>query len=256
MCGIFGYVGPRTDAATIVFEGLKRLEYRGYDSWGVAAVAAKLTNPTNPTNVTNKIIVKKKTGKIGDATVSDMPASSFAFGHTRWATHGGVTEVNAHPHLDCTHSIAIIHNGIVENYEELKKRLLTKGHRFVSQTDTEVAVHLIEEYAKTMLFSKAVQKAFNEMEGLNAFIVMNTANNQFVAVRNGSPLVVGFGHQENYLASDAAAILPHTKQVHFLEDDEMALVSGRGVMIFNARTGDRVMPKKQTLTWSVTAAEK
>ena len=256
MCGIFGYVGPRTDAATIVFEGLKRLEYRGYDSWGVAAVAAKLTNPTNPTNVTNKIIVKKKTGKIGDATVSDMPASSFAFGHTRWATHGGVTEVNAHPHLDCTHSIAIIHNGIVENYEELKKRLLTKGHRFVSQTDTEVAVHLNEEYAKTMLFSKAVQKAFNEMEGLNAFIVMNTANNQFVAVRNGSPLVVGFGHQENYLASDAAAILPHTKQVHFLEDDEMALVSGRGVMIFNARTGDRVMPKKQTLTWSVTAAEK
>lgn len=247
MCGIFGYVGPRTDGATIVLEGLKQLEYRGYDSWGVAAV---------PAGASNKIVVKKKTGKIGEANVKDMPESSFAFGHTRWATHGGVSEVNAHPHLDCTGSIAIIHNGILENYEAIRQKLLAKGHHFVSQTDTEVAVHLIEEYAKSMLFSKAVQKAFNDMEGLNAFIAMNRNNHQFVAVRSGSPLVVGFGDGENFLASDAAAMLPLTRQVHFLEDDEMALVSARGVMMFNARTGARIKPHKQTLTWSVSEVEK
>ncbi|MBI5449395.1 glutamine--fructose-6-phosphate transaminase (isomerizing) [Candidatus Gottesmanbacteria bacterium] len=244
MCGIFGYVGPRTDGATIVLAGLKQLEYRGYDSWGVAVASP------------DKIVVKKKTGKIGEANVKDMPHSSFAFGHTRWATHGGVSEVNAHPHLDCTGTIAIIHNGILENYEVLKQKLLTKNHRFVSQTDTEVAVHLIEEYAKRMLFSKAVQQAFNDMEGLNAFIAMNRNNNQFVAVRSGSPLVVGFGNGENFLASDAAALLPYTRQVHFLEDDEMALVSAAGVMMFNARTGVRIKPQKQTLTWSVAEVEK
>ena len=188
--------------------------------------------------------------------MKDMPESSFAFGHTRWATHGGVSEVNAHPHLDCTGSIAIIHNGILENYEAIKQKLLAKGHHFVSQTDTEVAVHMIEEYAKSMLFSKAVQKAFNDMEGLNAFIAMNRNNHQFVAVRSGSPLAVGFGDGENFLASDAAAMLPYTRQVHFLEDDEMALVSARGVMMFNARTGARIKPHKQTLTWSVSEVEK
>jgi glutamine---fructose-6-phosphate transaminase (isomerizing) len=251
MCGIFAYVGPSKKATTTVLEGLKSLEYRGYDSWGVAAVPAIPGQAGD-----DKIVVKKKTGKIGLGNVDDMPESSFSFGHTRWATHGGVTDVNAHPHLDCSGQIAIIHNGILENYEEIKAKLLKRGHKFVSQTDTEVAVHLIEEYAKTMLFSKAVQKAFNEMTGLNAFIVMNTKVKQFIAVRNGSPLVVGFGHKENYIASDAAALLPHTKQVHYLEDDEMAIVSEKGVMIFNARTGDRVKPKKQTLTWSVTQVEK
>ncbi|HUD19029.1 MAG TPA: glutamine--fructose-6-phosphate transaminase (isomerizing) [Patescibacteria group bacterium] len=249
MCGIFGYVGESSKASKIVLEGLKSLEYRGYDSWGIAAVPLDKKK-------TSKIIVKKKTGKIGDATVDEFPPSSFAFGHTRWATHGGVTDVNAHPHLDCTGTIAIIHNGIVENYQELKAKLLKKGHKFISETDTEVAVHLIEEFAKTMLFSKAVQKAFNEMEGLNAFIVMNTKIEQFIAVRNGSPLVVGFGIEENLLASDAAALLPYTKQVHYLEDNEMALVSKKGIMIFNARTGDHIKPKKVLLTWSITQVEK
>jgi glucosamine--fructose-6-phosphate aminotransferase (isomerizing) len=246
MCGIFGYVGHKTTAPSIILSGLKSLEYRGYDSWGIAAVPQQ----------DSKIIVKKKAGKIGDATVSDFPSSRFAFGHTRWATHGGVSDINAHPHLDCTKTIAIIHNGIIENYQEIKEKLLKKGHRFVSETDTEVAVHLIEEYAKHMLFSKAVQKAFNEMTGLNAFIVMNSGANQFVAVRNGSPLVVGFGTGENFLASDAAALLPYTKQVHYLEDNQMAILSPRGVMMFNARTGERVRPKKQLLTWSTREVEK
>ena len=247
MCGIFGYVGPSKNATSIVLSGLKSLEYRGYDSWGIAAV---------PAADSSKIYVKKKTGKIGSATVDDIPESSFAFGHTRWATHGGVTDLNAHPHLDCTGTIAIIHNGILENYKEIKERLIKKSHIFKSQTDTEVAVHLIEEYAKTMLFSKAVQKAFNEMTGLNAFIVMNTKIKQFIAIRNGSPLVVGFGDKENYLASDAAALLPYTRQVHYLEDDEMAILSERGIMLFNARSGERRQPKKQTLTWSIAQVEK
>ncbi len=251
MCGIFGYIGPRSDAAKLVLEGLKRLEYRGYDSWGVAVVPQAQTKSQK-----SKILVKKKAGKIGSATVGDMPTGSLGFGHTRWATHGGVTDANAHPHLDCSGTIAIIHNGILENYESLKKRLVGLGHRFVSATDTEVAVHLIEEYAKTTMLSKAVQKAFNEMEGLNAFIVINSKDRQMVAVRNGSPLVVGYGAKENYLASDAAALLPHTRQVHFLEDDEMAIVNPDEVLLFNARDGSRHQPKKQTLTWSIAQAEK
>ncbi len=247
MCGIFGYVGNRTDAATIVFEGLKSLEYRGYDSWGVGVV---------PAASKTRIIVKKKIGKIGDASISELPTSHFAFGHTRWATHGGVTDTNAHPHLDCTKTIAVVHNGIFENYEEVKTRLIKRGHHFVSETDTEVTVHLIEEYAKKMLFTKAVQKAFNDMDGLDAIIAMDLRSNRLVAVRNGSPLVVGFGNGENFVASDATALIPYTRQVHFLEDDEMAIISDKAIQLFNARTGDAIDPKKQHLDWTVAQVEK
>lgn len=250
MCGIFGYVGTKKNAPDIVLEGLKTLEYRGYDSWGVAAV------PLTTSDTKHTITLKKQAGKIGAATVADLPESNFSFGHTRWATHGGVTDENAHPHIDCTGTISVIHNGIIENYEQLKTKLLKSGHIFRSETDTEVAVHLIEEYAKRMMFTKAVQKAFNEMDGLNALIVMNTKDHKFIAARNGSPLVIGFGFGENYLASDAAALLPHTKQVHYLEDGEMAIVSEKGVMIFNAKTGSFIHPKKQTLTWTIKQAEK
>ncbi len=260
MCGIFGYVGHKNNAASIVLEGLKSLEYRGYDSWGVAVVPTANTtnNPirTNKRIYTNKIIVKKKIGKIGDATVGDMPKASLAFGHTRWATHGGVTDLNAHPHLDCTGTIALIHNGIFENYLEVKSKLLAKGHVFVSDTDTEVTVHLIEEYAKTMMFTKAVQRAFNDMEGLDAIIAVNNKDHQLVAVRNGSPLVIGFGDGENYLASDAAALLPYTRQVHFLEDDEMAIVTDDNVNIYHARTGETIYPKKQHLNWTIDQVQK
>ncbi len=250
MCGIFGYIGKNPNGSKLVLEGLKSLEYRGYDSWGVAAV------PLVQQNTKSRIAIKKRIGKIGLAHVDELPTSSFAFGHTRWATHGGVTEINAHPHLDCTGRFALIHNGIIENYQEIKKRLIKKGHKFISDTDTEVAVHLIEENVKTTLFSKAVQKAFNEMTGLNAFIVMDARENKFVAVRNGSPLVVGFGDGENFLASDAPAILPYTKQVHYLDDDEMALIGTGGVLIFNARTGEHIRPKKQLLTWDIQQVEK
>lgn len=250
MCGIFGYIGTRSDAAKLVLNGLKFLEYRGYDSWGVAVV------PTASEKLKNTIVVKKKAGKIGNANVDDMPESSFAFGHTRWATHGGVTDVNAHPHLDCTGKIAVIQNGIFENYEEVKRKLRARGHRFLSETDTEVIAHLIEEYGKRMLFPKAVQKAFNEMEGLNAIIAINANDRHLVAARNGSPLVVGYGDGENFLASDAAALIPHTKQVYFLEDDEMAIIGQHGIMIFDAKHGRHVTPKVQKLAWSVEQVEK
>lgn len=269
MCGIFGYVGGRTDAAQVVLEGLKALEYRGYDSWGVAVVpislhgtgSSKFGPRPGVKNTTSSggpvpIVVKKKTGKIGDATVADMPKSAFAFGHTRWATHGGVTEANAHPHLDCTGTIALIHNGIFENYESVKHNLVKKGHRFVSETDTEVIVHLIEEYRKRMLFTKAVQKAFTQMDGLNAIIVMDTTDGHLVAARNGSPLVVGYGDGENYLASDAVAICPHTKQVYFLEDGEMAIIGQNGIMVFDAKTGHQVTPTVQKLAWKVEDAQR
>jgi glucosamine--fructose-6-phosphate aminotransferase (isomerizing) len=258
MCGIFGYIGDKKTAPSIVLKGLKTLEYRGYDSWGVAVVPEKKTTE-------KVIVVKKKAGKIGNADVVDMPEGSLAFGHTRWATHGGVTDKNAHPHLDCTKTIAVIHNGIVENYEKLKTKLEGLGHRFVSETDTEVIAHLVEEYLKKYsvlprdaapAFSKAVQATFQELEGLNAIIVINTAAEEMVAARNGSPLVAGFGHGENYLASDPAALLPHTKQVHFLEDDEMVIVSKGGIHIFNAHTGQRVRPRKQLLTWTAEETEK
>lgn len=257
MCGIFGYVGSKKNAPSIVLDGLKHLEYRGYDSWGVAVVP--------DSGKDGVIVVKKKAGKIGDAKVTDLPAGHLAFGHTRWATHGGVSDINAHPHLDCTKTVAVIHNGIVENFEDLKKDLLKKGHTFISETDTEVIAHLVEENLKRFkrtsrdavpAFSKAVQLAFNSLTGLNAVIVINTEAGEMVAARNGSPLVAGFGNGENFLASDPSALLPHTKQVHFLEDDEMAIVSQSNIHIFNTKTGLQIRPRKQLLKWTAAEAEK
>lgn len=265
MCGIFGYIGDKKDAPSMVLTGLKTLEYRGYDSWGVAVVPSKQSTVNSEQPAKNTIVVKKKAGKIGNATVSDLPEGSLAFGHTRWATHGGVTDKNAHPHLDCTKTIAVIHNGIVENHETLRNELKKKGHVFVSETDTEVIAHLVEEYLKKFsvlprdaapAFSKAVQATFKDLDGLNAIIVINTMADEMVAARNGSPLVVGFGAGENYLASDPVALLPYTKQVHFLEDDEMVVVTRQNIHIFNAHSGERIRPKKQLLTWTAEETEK
>ena len=142
MCGIFGYIGKDNKASNIVLEGLKTLEYRGYDSWGIAAVSSEIKS--------DKIIIKKKIGEIGNANVNELLPSNFALGHTRWATHGGITDANAHPLLDCTHQFALIHNGIIENYDYLKEELIKLGHKFISQTDSEVAIHLIEENYKRL----------------------------------------------------------------------------------------------------------
>jgi len=250
MCGIFGYIGKdlpagrqEHNAAQIVLEGLKKLEYRGYDSWGIA-VAEK-----------GKLIVEKKTGKIGEADINQFPESNFGFGHTRWATHGGVTDFNAHPLLDCTGEIAIIHNGIIENYAEIKKRLLKRGHKFSSQTDSEVAAHLIEEGCKKRGFKEAVRWAFNQFEGLNAVIAMKAGLETFIAVKTGSPLVLGFGKDENFLASDAPALLSHTRKVHFLEDGQLAEVKAKEIKVFESKTGKEISPKIRTLDWQIEEAE-
>lgn len=256
MCGIFGVIGDRQDAAAMVLTGLKTLEYRGYDSWGVATVPAKNDQKSKIKNQNeHTIIVKKRVGKIGDATVTDMPASSLSFGHTRWATHGGVTEVNAHPHLDCTGEIAVIHNGIIENYETLKNKI-GKKHVFVSQTDSEVAAHMIEDTAKTESFSEAVRKTFLRLEGSNAIIAISSKERKIVALRRGSPLVVGFGKKEFFVASDAAALLPYTKDVYYLEDDDMAIVSDRGIEIFDCKTNKKKNIRITHLHWTVEQAKK
>lgn len=244
MCGIFGYVGSKGNAPEIVFDGLKSLEYRGYDSWGIATI------PKGH----KKVVVQKKTGKIGSLKIDRLPPSTIAIGHTRWATHGGVTNVNAHPHLDCEGNIAVIHNGIFENYESFKNSLIKKRHKFVSETDTETIPHLLEEQKGGL--SKKVLKVFNKMEGLNAVIAISTQKDEIVAVRNGSPLVVGFGKDKNYLASDASALLPYTRLVYFLEDDEMAILSVKKTEIVNVKTGKKKVPKKIKLNWKIDQGQK
>ncbi|MBI4084284.1 MAG: class II glutamine amidotransferase, partial [Candidatus Levybacteria bacterium] len=158
MCGIFGYIGKQNNAAEIVLEGLRLLEYRGYDSWGIAVLDNK------------KLAIEKHAGKIGNAKTS-LPKSTMGIGHTRWATHGGVSDKNAHPHFDCTKEIAVLHNGIIENYAEIKEVLQKKGHTFISETDTEVFAHLVEENLKKESFATSVRDAFNQIHGLNAVVV-------------------------------------------------------------------------------------
>lgn len=232
MCGVFGYIGYRKNAPEIVFEGLKKLEYRGYDSWGVAAV------------VKSKLKVEKKSGKIGN-NILHMSSGNVAIGHTRWATHGGVSKVNAHPHLDCKSKVAVIHNGIFENYEQYKNMLIKKGHSFASQTDTEVIPHLIEIFENKYSFSKSVRMVFNKIKGFNAVIAISTDSREIVAARNGSPLVVGFGNNENFLASDVSALTSFTNKVYFLGNDEVAIIKQDKVQIIDSNSGKIKKIKRQ-----------
>ena len=242
MCGIFGYVGKQNKAADIVLEGLKLLEYRGYDSWGTAVKLGK------------KLVYEKHVGKIGDAKVN-LPQSSLGIGHTRWATHGGVTEKNAHPHLDCTKSIAVVHNGIVENFQELKVELIKKGHKFVSETDTEVIPHLIEENLKHEGFSSSVRDAFNVLNGLNAVVVANAVSKEIVAAKTGSPLVVGIADKKLLVASDASAIVKHTGKVIFLEDNQMVIL-GDKLKLIRLPDGKEIKSIVNTINWKFEEGQK
>ncbi len=242
MCGIFGYVGTSTDAAKIVLEGLKLLEYRGYDSWGVSVKVAK------------KLSVDKHVGKIGEATVN-LPNSNLGIGHTRWATHGGVVTKNAHPHLDCTQEIAVIHNGIVENYAEMKEDLIKKGHQFFSDTDTEVIAHLVEEFNKKEGFASSVRDAFNMLAGLNAIVVANSSSQEIIAAKTVSPLVVGIGDNEYFIASDASGIAKHTKKVLFLKDKEMVIL-GKTLQLIQLPEGKKITPELETIDWDIEKADK
>jgi glutamine---fructose-6-phosphate transaminase (isomerizing) len=246
MCGIVGYVGPR-DAAPILLEGLRRLEYRGYDSAGLAV----LTDA-------GEVFVEKKAGKLSNLTEhlnGGAPAGHPGIAHTRWATHGRPNDANAHPHRDCSGRLALIHNGIIENYAEIKERLVAAGHRFSSETDTEVLAHLIEERYDGDLV-EAVREALNEVRGAYAIGVMHLDHpNRIVGARMNVPLIVGLGDGEGFLASDVPAILEHTKNVVILQEGDIADVTPDGVTIIGM-DGVQVDRPVTRIRWNIAAAEK
>lgn len=246
MCGIVGYVG-KEQACPILLEGLSKLEYRGYDSAGVAVFNGE------------NIDVRKTRGRL--KVLSDMigggedVAGNMGIGHTRWATHGEPSDVNSHPHLSASGRFAVVHNGIIENYLPLKKRLMEKGFQFVSETDTEVVAHLFEYYYKGDLL-EAMTKVIHRVEGSYALgVVCADFPDRFVAVRKSSPLIIGVGRGENFIASDVTAILNHTRNVYYLEDDEIVMLSADEVKIYNT---DREEIHKEIfrVNWDVSAAEK
>lgn len=247
MCGIFGFVSPNPLSPEIVFNGLKSLEYRGYDSWGIA-----LKRELRSKNNESRIEIEKHIGKLPTSLNSKFLTlnSNLALGHTRWATHGGVTVNNSHPHLDCTGSLSLVHNGIFENYQDLKKSLAKLGHKFKSDTDTEVIIHLIEENLKKQSFEKAVINAFKKMKGLNAFVVMNAKSGELIAAKNGSPLIIGIGKSAFYVASDITSILPHTTKVVILKDNEMA-VMGEKLQIIELGSGKKVDESIEDIKWNI-----
>ncbi len=234
MCGIVGYIGYR-NAQSIIVAGLKRLEYRGYDSAGIATIET-LTPSGNSHSVSDsdQLVIRKCKGKVTDLEEilrNSISTATVGIGHTRWATHGVPSDINSHPHTDQTHGIAIIHNGIIENYAAIKKTLLERGHTFESETDTEVLAHLIGEfYSKGISLTEAVRLALNEIVGAYGVCVLaKDSPNEIVCARKGSPIVVGIGDKENFIASDAAAIVAHTRNVIYLSDGEIATVTHDGV---------------------------
>lgn len=244
MCGIIGYTGPK-NAVGVVLEGLKRLEYRGYDSAGVAFFSDK------------GIDVVRCKGKIRDlanAVDAEKLKSTTAIGHTRWATHGKPSEENAHPHR--SDGIVIVHNGIIENYLQLKKKLEAKGYIFQSETDTEVLGHLIKDYADVLPFEEAVRAALKEVKGAYALAVISEKEpGKIIGVRKDSPLVVGLGKGEYFLASDVPAFLSYSRDVMFLDEEEMVILSGDGVVVTKL-DGSPVDKEVTPITWSPSMAEK
>ena len=235
MCGIFGYVGERQDAAEIVLSGLKQLEYHGYDSWGIAV------------REHGHVAVDKRIGKIGDAT-TNLPKSHMALGHTRWATHGSVTGENAHPQLDCHGRLAVVHNGIVSNEAQLRRALGRAGHRLRSQTDTELIAHLIEDLLEQIpegpdRLVQATIAAFRRLRGLNTITVLDARRGEMVAAKSGSPLSIGFSTGGFLLASDHSALLEHTRRVSFLRDGQAVRVKSDGVRIYDMQSGHEQTPE-------------
>jgi glucosamine--fructose-6-phosphate aminotransferase (isomerizing) len=253
MCGIVGYVG-RKQVVPIIIEGLRRLEYRGYDSAGIAVAGNG-----------DKLQIRRAEGKLRnlEEAIRLKPLDgTYGIGHTRWATHGRPTEENAHPHRDCTGKIVVVHNGIVENYLSLKKKLIEEGHKFSTETDTEVIAHLIEKHLfKTgnghhPNLEEAVRKTVKELSGVFALAVISVDEpNKIVAARNGPPLVVGLGNDEYFVASDVPAILYHTRDIFFLADGDLAVVTAGGVQLTDF-DGKPVQRQVQHVTWDPIMAEK
>ena len=246
MCGIIGYIGHR-QVVPLIIEGLRKLEYRGYDSAGIAVVA------------NGELLIRRSAGKLGNletALAADPLTGEYGLGHTRWATHGRPTEENAHPHRDCTGRIVVVHNGIIENYLELKRELQSQGHTFVTETDTEVVAHLVEREWKDDGLDGAVRRAMTRLRGLFALVLLSADDPQkIVAVRNGPPVVVGLGEGEYFVASDIPAILQYTRNVVFLGDQEMAVVTQAGA-VFTDFAGVEVAKTPTRVTWDPISAEK
>jgi glutamine---fructose-6-phosphate transaminase (isomerizing) len=249
MCGIVGYIGSQ-EVVPVLIEGLRRLEYRGYDSAGVAVV-----------NGTGELQVRRAPGKLRELerVIESQPLhGDYGIGHTRWATHGRPTENNAHPHRDCTGRLVVVHNGIIENYRELKHELAGQGHRFTTDTDTEIVAHLIEQILKdgTSRLDDAVRAALPRLKGAYALVVMDADHKrQIVGARQGPPLVVGIGDGESFLASDTPAILAHTRRVVFMDDGDVALLTADGVRLTDT-AGTVREPVVRTVTWDPIQAEK
>ena len=246
MCGIIGYIGPK-EVVPVLIDGLRRLEYRGYDSAGVAVVR------------NGAVSLRRSAGKLSnleEVIDADPIAGDYGVGHTRWATHGRPTEENAHPHRDCTGKIVVVHNGIIENYLDLKHELQQQGHKFVTETDTEIVAHLVEREMKADGLENAVRRALLLLRGLFALVLISADDpEKIVAVRNGPPIVVGLGDGEFFVASDIPAILSHTRDVVFLGDEEMAIVTRTGVA-FTDFFGRPVSKATQRVLWDPIMAEK
>jgi len=247
MCGIIGYIGNK-NALPILLEGLRRLEYRGYDSAGVALVA-----PDG-----SRLTVERAAGKVAELEkkfIDNNLPGIFGIGHTRWATHGAPKEENAHPHRDCQDNIAVVHNGIIENYQELKNELTGKGHKFLSQTDTEVIAHLLEDQSIDLPLEKKLQNILPRLIGAYGLAIIDKRDPQKIVVtRLGSPLVVGVRGKEFFIASDPSAFIAHTREVLYLDDNEVAVLTPKGINIFE--NGREKSKESQTLDWDNTTVEK
>ena len=246
MCGIIGYIGPKP-VVPIILDGLRRLEYRGYDSAGIAVVHD------------GAIDIRRSAGKLinlENALQAKPLAGEYGLGHTRWATHGRPTEENAHPHRDGSGRIVVVHNGIIENYLELKRELIAAGHKFESETDTEVVAHLVQRESKGDGLENAVLRAMKRVRGLFALVLLSADDpNKLVTVRNGPPIVVGIGDGEFFVASDVPAILSHTRDVVFMQDHEMAVLTPSGV-VFMTLDGKVVERQPTRVMWDPISAEK
>jgi glutamine---fructose-6-phosphate transaminase (isomerizing) len=247
VCGIVGYIGPKK-VVPLILDGLRRLEYRGYDSAGIAVVSQN-----------GKMEIRRASGKLPnlEESIRNNPIDGiYGLGHTRWATHGRPTEENAHPHRDCKGEIVVVHNGIVENYVELKQELEKEGHKFVTQTDTEIVAHLVEKYMDGGPLEDAVRKSVKRLSGNYALVILSTKDpRKIVAARSGPPVLVGLGKDEYFVASDIPGILAHTRDMFFLNDGDIAVLTPKGVQVSDIEANP-VQPQIHHVTWDPITAEK
>ena len=251
MCGIFGCVLKQGNAAPLIHSSLKRLEYRGYDSVGIATINC------------NRVTIKKDQGKIDDVhrilNLDELPGS-IGIGHTRWATHGAPLKVNSHPHTDCTGEIVVVHNGIIENFLELKSELQNLGHNFISKTDTEVMAHLIEETQKQnpkLTLEGAIRESLKRAEGSYAFAILSIREpDKIICARNESPLVIGINHQGVFCASDIPAFLAVTNKAVMVNNGELVTLTVEGYEIKKISDGSRIAREPVTIEWTAEMAVK